>query len=472
MSRTVAVIYDDTRKPGKDIAGITGDKSFGRTIYKRKTLRERIADTFASMDNVSGFFDAGSKEMMALKDTPVILYYSDFGIADSKELETIVYKAGYAHENYKITQGDRIACVIFKDETSFYNALPEELEGYTEIVSDAFIDLSDVSAFRSFITGGFDARFFNYLSGDEYTVVKSSKKTDKIKAEYSFYGLLPDDMKQWFVRPFDYREDKDSASYRMQRYHMTDLAIRYVHGSITTSEFSDILKHLFYFLSHRKSRSVSAEEYENEARKLYVTKVYDRIKQLKASEGYDRLSAIIATLSGYDDIDAIADRYEKLYDRIRSRCTFDHVNVVSHGDMCFSNILYSNSSSQVILIDPKGAMSEDELYMDPYYDIAKLSHSICGHYDFFNSGLYEMSVDENLKARVKVDADNRQFVELFKKELAGCGIDFELIRLYEASLFLSMLPLHMDRPQKVFAFVMNAAAILDSLEEYCKCTRI
>ena len=63
-----------------------------------------------------------------------------------------------------------------------------------------------------------------------------------------------------------------------------------------------------------------------------------------------------------------------------------------------------------------------------------------------------------------MDADNRQFVEMFKENLAEAGLDLKLIRLYEASLFLSMLPLHMDRPKKVFGFVMNALAILDSLE--------
>ena len=78
MSRTVAVVYDDTRKPGKDIAGITGNKSFGETIYKRMTLRERIRDAFSGIEGVSGFYDAGSKEMMNLKNTPVILYFSDF----------------------------------------------------------------------------------------------------------------------------------------------------------------------------------------------------------------------------------------------------------------------------------------------------------------------------------------------------------------------------------------------------------
>ena len=69
-----------------------------------------------------------------------------------------------------------------------------------------------------------------------------------------------------------------------------------------------------------------------------------------------------------------------------------------------------------------------------------------------------------MRATVRVDADNRRFVDMFKEHLDRLGIDFRLVRLYEASLFLSMLPLHMDMPNKVFGFVLNAMAILDSLE--------
>lgn len=463
MTRNVAVVYDDTRKPGRDIAVITGNKSFGQTIYKRRTLRERVADVFEKMEGVS-FYGAGSKEMMSLKNTHVILYYSDFGIADIKELSTIVTKAGYAHENYKVTQNGRTACVIFKDENAFFAASAADIEGYTGIVSNAFTDLSDVGNFRSFITGGFDARFFNSLSGDEYTVVKTSEKKNKIKAEYTFYGLLPDDMKQWFVRPFGYTEDNDTASYKMQRYHMTDLAIRYVHGSISPEEFSEIQKHLFRFLSDRKSETVTSMEYEAEAKRLYVSKVYDRIRQLKEMPGYERLAKLIESTTPYPDIDAVVKRYVNMYDGMREKMSFDHVRVISHGDMCFSNILYSNHDSLLVLIDPKGALTEDELYMDPYYDIAKLSHSVCGHYDYLNSDLYEISLDADMMAHLTVDADNRQYVEIFREYLDAAGIDIRLIRLYETSLFLSMLPFHMDRPKKVFGFVLNAIAIMDSLE--------
>ena len=464
MIRNVSIVYDDSRKPGRDIAAITGNKSFGQTIYKRQTLRERVAEAFLAIPGVAGFYDSNSNECANIKNTAVILIFSDFGVADTKELETIVYKAGYAHENYKITHANRIACVIFKDEEAFREARTADFDGYIPIECDAFADLSDIGNFRSFITGGFDARFFNRLTGDEYTVVKSSSKKDKIKAEYTFWTLLPDDMKQWFARPFDYRDDGELASYKMQRYNMTDLAIRYVHGSIRIEEFRQILKHLFHFLSHRKSESIPGMEYEAQAKRLYVSKVYDRIRQLKEMSGYDSIAAYISAGTRYTDIDEIVKRYVNMYDSMVSRAVFDHVRVISHGDMCFSNILYSASDSMCILVDPKGAMCEEDLYMDPFYDVAKLSHSICGLYDLFNSDLYEISVGEDMLARVTVDTDNRPYVAIFREYLDEAGIDFKLIRLYEASLFLSMLPLHMDRPRKVFGFILNAIAIMDSLE--------
>ena len=134
-------------------------------------------------------------------------------------------------------------------------------------------------------------------------------------------------------------------------------------------------------------------------------------------------------------------------------------------DLCFSNILYSKDASLLKLIDPKGAIVEDEIYTDPYYDLAKLSHSICGYYDYFNSDLFQITVDEGLKSHLSMDFDNSEYVAVFRKKLEENGMDLKLIRLYECSLFLSMLPLHIDRPKKVYAFILNAIAILNSLED-------
>ena len=38
-------------------------------------------------------------------------------------------------------------------------------------------------------------------------------------------------------------------------------------------------------------------------------------------------------------------------------------------------MLYSKEINLLRLIDPKGALTEEDLWTNPYYDIAKLSHS-------------------------------------------------------------------------------------------------
>lgn len=466
MNNKVIVVYDDTRKPSKEIASITGLKSFGDTIFKRKTLKERICTIFESFENVEKTVASSSKDILNLSgDNKVLLFFSDFGITDNDEVGKLVYKACFAHENYKITQDGRIAMIIFEGIEAFKNASFEEFDAYTEIVVDSLVDLSEVTNFRTFITSGFEARFFNSLSGDEYTLIKKSDNVSKLKAEFCFYELLPDEMKQWFVRPFGYSESENQASYKMQRYHMTDLAIRYVHGAISDEEFKDILTKLFHFVGIRKKESVSKEEYENRAKSLYIDKVSDRIRMLRDLKEYEQIDSYIKSSTAFNSIDEIVDKYKRLYEQVRAGKTFELCKVYSHGDMCFSNILYSHDTSLLLFIDPKGATKAEDMYMDPYYDLAKLSHSVCGHYDYFNSDLYEIAIDENLKAHVNVFADNRTKVEEFKSFLADCNIDFRLVRLYEASLFLSMLPLHMDRPKKVFAFILNAIAILESLED-------
>jgi hypothetical protein len=52
---------------------------------------------------------------------------------------------------------------------------------------------------------------------------------------------------------------------------------------------------------------------------------------------------------------------------------------------------------------------------------------------------------------------------MFLAKLEAEGFDARATRLCEASLFISMLPLHMDRPRKVLGFAIRGASILDEL---------
>lgn len=459
--RRLVVLYDDNRIPERRICDITGNKSFGETIFKRESLRERMEEIIASLGMNAEFLKIEDYEVSGIADTSFVKLYSDMAITDAAAFKILLEKSIYAKDCYKITCADKTAAVIYPDENSLLAG--DDEENYLEIESKAFLNLSDWTTFRAFITSGFDSRFFNELKGDEYTVIKHSANIGKLKSEYTFYGLLPENMKMWFAMPFSYTENETEASYSMERYHMTDLAIRYVHGAISTEEFREILEKLFRFITIRETKEVSAEEYDANASKLYVDKVNKRIELLKQNPKFKKLNELISTGTSYNGIDDVANRYFDIYNSMTAQKKFKPLLVVGHGDLCFSNILYSRDASFIRLIDPKGAMTEEELYTNPFYDLAKLSHSICGLYDYFNSDQYEIVLDENMHLSLKISSENEEYISIFKEYLKKYSLDYRLIRLYEASLFLSMLPLHIDREKKVLGFILNAIKIMDEI---------
>ena len=153
---------------------------------------------------------------------------------------------------------------------------------------------------------------------------------------------------------------------------------------------------------------------------------------------------------------------------VHRKYRFEPLSTVSHGDLCFSNLLYQRHANILRMIDPKGAKEEADIWIDPWYDLAKLSHSVCGRYDFFNSGLYQIRVGRDMKLELHIGFRNQAYIDLFRKYLEENQFSYLVVRLYEASLFLSMLPLHLDNPQKVFGFLLNGMEILKEVGECLK----
>lgn len=481
--KDVYVIYDDLKRPNREIRTITGDKSYGETILKRVTLKNRIREEVLKNKAVVAFYALCEEEdCQKLKrdlinrkndNLSVCYLYSSYGISDCRQFQDVLSKTSYIDDIYRVCCQGTTAAIMLPSASHVLEHLMDltnHVNQGEEIEADCFTDLSDMSQFLAYITSGFDARFFNSLQGDEHTVTKRSSKIEKIKSEYNFYYLLPDDMKMWFVMPYDYQESESGASYTMERYHMTDIAIRFVHGAVSAQELSDILDKLFYFVGHRKSKPVSAKEARQVADSLYLGKLKERMQQLKKTGYYEQFDSMIRSGTKYQGIDAVVALYEQLYEaQMKNTKEKESCLVIGHGDLCFSNILYSREASLLKLIDPKGALTEDELYTDVYYDLAKLSHSICGSYDFFNSGLYQVSMDRDMKWQLSIDNDAEKYSKVFRDKLSEAGYSYEKVRLFEASLFLSMLPYHMDQPGKVFGFLLNAIKIL---EEVQSCTVI
>lgn len=481
------VIYDDTPAVSAPVRALIGIESFGHLIFRRRTLAQNMQAALqtaglpppldlrddADWARVRARIDAG--------DWPadsVLLCPSNVAAADPPEqLVTFLRQAQYSPVNlilpaqgaaenggWTLLAADQFHDYVRKravgDVAGFYEQQRHRFSLADERLS--LIDLNDQALLLDYLSGAFDVRFFNAISRDAFTITKRSSDKAKLRREFEFYGLLPPLMQMFFVQPFDLKDEGDVASYRMERLFIPDVALQWLHGAFQAGEFERFLDKAFYFLSIRPKRTVPQAEAAARFETLYVTKVRERVAQFKADAGYAVLEPLLRSVCG--DIDALLERYLAVLNKARRRFPLDHL-VVGHGDLCFSNILYNKASQTMKLIDPRGASSEDDLYVDPFYDVAKLSHSVLGSYDLINHDMFDVRVGDSMKMDLVLDRAPPEWAKpLFLQRLEAAGFAPALVRLCEASLFISMLPLHMDRPRKVLGFAVNAASILDQVE--------
>lgn len=470
--KKVLIVYDNRIVPNRKIQTIIGNQKYGDIVLKRETLFDKYKKIFDKEECIENVIILNN-ELEKEKLLKVLVKYDNVNIinisaniiyTNYEEMKIIINKSCFAQENMIIKSTDN-GIIIYKDINDYMRFLESsniDENEYEKMDSNSFVNLEKYNEFLKYISGGFDARFFNSVKSDDNVVIKSSKDKEKMKKEYTYYQLLPAEMKKWMVMPYNYTEIEESASYTMERLFIPDLAIRWTHGAIDENELRNILEKAFYYINTRKTKNVDKEYAKKVADKLYIEKLLERIEKLKQHKLYPIFEAYIKNGTEYNNIDEIIAEYKSLYEKY---CKCGEKLVIGHGDLCFSNMLYNNEVNLLKLIDPKGAVKEEDLWTDKRYDVAKLSHSICGLYDFFNCGKYSISLDNNMKFKLNIQFDNDKYKKIFKEYLEKNGYNYKEIRICEISLFLSMLPLHMDYPKKVFGFLLNAINMIHEIEE-------
>ena len=135
-----------------------------------------------------------------------------------------------------------------------------------------------------------------------------------------------------------------------------------------------------------------------------------------------------------------------------------------HGDYCFSNILFDMNSFICRLIDPRGRIHDQTIYGDPRYDIAKLRHSVVGGYDFIVHGLFNLNEKENCFEIKKTQPYfQTQLTQIFDEYTIKYGYNLDEIKLIEALLFTSMIPLHKDNIQRQKVFYLIAVEKINNI---------
>lgn len=415
-------------------------------------------------------------DFQQLKDNDNLIFIRDSIILKNPEqLEILEKKLKLSESDLAWVSVNHVVAVglkkihqssLSKVEKAIFNSELEQLE-LNCLQAPDFYDLSRFDDLVGYLHSDFQLRHFNNLRESDYQLTKSSIQKEKIKAEYNYFHFAPDILKPSLIPTFDYEELGDVARYSMPKKKILDFSLQWINNSVSEESFAAFVARLDYYFSILPKKLMSADKRSQLFDSLYISKVEKRLELLKKSESFKQLQAIFSQTTDYAGIDELFGRYFSVIRQMKKNIIskFDY-SAVSHGDLCFSNILFSEGTKEFFLLDPKGAISADAIYSEPTYDLVKLSHSINGNYDFIVNNLQRIEFDRELNIDLKVSLPEHyrglkdQFNEWIFKTFS---LEVRELRVMEVSLFLSMIPLHLDSKKKALSFLINASQILDEI---------
>ncbi|MDY7545041.1 capsular biosynthesis protein [Glaciimonas sp. CA11.2] len=485
------LLYDNSSFVSQDIGNLLGVSRFSDIYYRKRSLDRWVADICraAGIQFIEIGGDSSGREavrQLGILGTRnlVVLYLPAFVAFGCVEEDASIFlkKLSLTRSSLAVFSNEaetsmgqmRAAATVGELARSLLQAAATG-ENINDLISAALdqmhpikgdvdmIDMRDPLHFTDYLTSNFDARFFNSVQTvDDFVLIKRSSEVEKLRREFKYYSLLSPVLQMFFIQPYDFKLENGSASYKMERLFVPDMALQWIHGSLDELSMKRFLDKVFYYLSLRPNRQVGADEAQTVHEETYRGKVQTRLRQLKEQPEYQKLKPYLD--ANFGGVDILLERYLRLLTKVGGRALGRDL-CIGHGDLCFSNILYSKTTGLMRFIDPRGADGDADLYVSPFYDLAKLSHSIAGSYDFINYGLYRMEINADLQIDLQIDPGPPAWArEMFDARLLDAGFNPAMVRVFEVSLFLSMVPLHIDAPKKVLAFLVNANTILTELE--------
>lgn len=330
----------------------------------------------------------------------------------------------------------------------------------THVEMPNWMDFSLVNSYYRSISRLTTQRVFNSMTVSRYSVKKSSLDTRKMEAEANWLESLPKSMKHYAPEVWDKGFINGRAFYEIEYYFLSSLANLYVFGCNKEYVWQEIIDACASYLDDEiQFRPKEPEVIAALNDKLYIEKTRERLREYVAQTGISLDTRW--TINGFSvpSLNEIVEETGLMIPQHEPRFA-----TLMHGDPCFSNILYDFKSKSVKLIDPRGIDNEGNIniYGDIRYDVAKLAHSVLGMYDFIICGMYEYCsvTPYDVELRFEENEVLSKVQNYFQTKLFG-GYTLHDLNTYPilVHLFLSMLPLHSDRPERQKVMLANALRI-------------
>lgn len=360
-----------------------------------------------------------------------------------------------------------LAAEFLNPEASFINVLLKYHKEHPILVKTTqhWFDFGHVSGAVQARLGLFSAREFNSLKVDAVrgTITKISRKKQKLLDEANWYKALPADVACYAPRVFNVSENEEFASVEMELYGYANLAETFIYGSNNLEDWYNIIEALLKV--HKVFENYTEPQNKDELVEIYQTKTQQRLDEIAAKN-----QEILQMMQS--DYLSINNIHYKNYPLLKSALNAEIAKLVNydkrtivHGDYCFSNILFDPMHYIFKLIDPRGRFKTQSIYGDPRYDIAKLRHSIVGLYDFIVAGLYKLkgTGKDAYDFQISTPILTEKLEPFFDELVVDYGYDRREIKLIEALLFLTMIPLHSDDIQRQKAFYLTSIKKLNEV---------
>lgn len=291
--------------------------------------------------------------------------------------------------------------------------------------ADFYVDDLGVNAFDDldknlgFYKTQSDPRHFNQVRFEEDSVIKLTAN----KGEIYWYTNIPKMLKEYC--PHIIEADLESGYIKMERIKGINYSYLYLNNALQTTDLQELIDFMKYLHSFYPYEALHENIYSN-----YVSKIEKRY-----SENSNLYSKIKNAQRLYDKIIIGLEEYEK-----EKRGSFG----IIHGDPVFSNLIMTDRGFR--MIDPRGKIGDEfSIYGDSNYDFAKVYQSIMGYDHILNEKEIDLEYRERMLSTFEVNFQDKQM---------------EDIRLITASLFFSLIPLHVFSEKKFSKYISIAETLV------------
>lgn len=296
-------------------------------------------------------------------------------------------------------------------------------------------------------------RHFNTLSYDPVRgwVTKKSLNSESFRKQVRWFKQIPEELAPFLPRVFS-SSDGCEPFITMELLSIPTLGDLFISQRLNLGAWNDVVRSISCIQSCFAEKTARTSLAPRLAHAVYFEKTRSRLAEFVAQNPSAERYYVYSGDERWS-VDRVQNTLASFVER-SGLLEIDELTPI-HGDFCFSNLLYDCKTRIVKMIDPRGEFGVPGVFGDRRYDLAKLAHSYAGGYDAIIADRFKVEIEEEGQLRLHVQTNDyyTKVRSIFNVVLLPDAALRQQIDALQALLFLSMLPLHVDKPVRQLAML-------------------